>query len=109
MSDNDDDDDSVGYGKPPKAHRFKPGKSGNPKGRPRGARSVTTTREYQQTLVEFLAKEGIPVTVNGKSKNVVRLDILFQALYKAALEKNPRAIRLLLNEFKASIPYDHLR
>lgn len=27
-------DDDVGYGKPPKTYQFKPGKSGNPKGRP---------------------------------------------------------------------------
>lgn len=29
----------VGYCKPPQANRFKPGKSGNPRGRPRGSRS----------------------------------------------------------------------
>ena len=29
----------VGYGKPPKATRFKPERSGNPKGRPRGSRT----------------------------------------------------------------------
>lgn len=32
---NDLDDDEVGYGKPPKKHRFKKGVSGNPAGRPR--------------------------------------------------------------------------
>lgn len=30
-----DDQNEVGYGKPPKASRFKPGQSGNPKGRPK--------------------------------------------------------------------------
>ena len=29
-------DDSVGYGKPPKANQFQPGVSGNPNGRPKG-------------------------------------------------------------------------
>lgn len=28
-------DDKVGYGKPPQSSRWKPGQSGNPKGRPR--------------------------------------------------------------------------
>lgn len=32
-----DDEEAVGYGRPPRAHRFKPGRSGNPRGRPRGA------------------------------------------------------------------------
>ena len=30
-----DDEREVGYGKPPRASRFKPGQSGNPKGRPK--------------------------------------------------------------------------
>jgi hypothetical protein len=33
---------AVGYGQPPVASRFKPGTSGNPKGRPRGAKNLKT-------------------------------------------------------------------
>ena len=40
--------DAVGYGRPPKQHQFKPGQSGNPKGRPKGA----------PTLQEIVAKEA---------------------------------------------------
>ena len=32
-------DPEVGYGRPPKATQFKPGQSGNPKGRPKGAKT----------------------------------------------------------------------
>ena len=36
------DDDAVGYGKPPKETRFKPGRSGNPRGRPKGSKNFNT-------------------------------------------------------------------
>ncbi len=34
---------AVGYGRPPADKRFKPGQSGNPKGRPRGRENMATT------------------------------------------------------------------
>ena len=35
---------TVGYGHPPEAHRFTPGQSGNPRGRPKGTTSRRPTR-----------------------------------------------------------------
>jgi hypothetical protein len=50
-------DYEVGYGRPPQTSRFKPGQSGNPKGRPRGAKNLSTlAREKLQTKVSV--REG---------------------------------------------------
>ena len=42
-------DYKVGYGKPPKEHRFKKGQSGNPRGRPKGAKSRKPARPEERT------------------------------------------------------------
>jgi len=36
----------VGYAKPPKAHQWKPGESGNPLGRPKGSRNKPTLEAF---------------------------------------------------------------
>ena len=43
---------SIGYKKPPLGTRFRPGKSGNPKGRPKGAKSFDN--EVKEELAQFL-------------------------------------------------------
>ena len=43
----------VGYGSPPKKHRFKPGQSGNRKGRPKGTKNTATLlREILDRKIE---------------------------------------------------------
>jgi hypothetical protein len=47
----------VGYGRPPQTSRFKPGQSGNPKGRPKAAKNLSTlAREKLQAKVSV--REG---------------------------------------------------
>ena len=42
MADNDDPTYPIGYKKPPRDTQFKPGQSGNFKGRPKGAKNFAT-------------------------------------------------------------------
>lgn len=53
----------IGYGKPPKASQFKPGKSGNPKGRPRSSRNLKT--DLEEELFEVMA-----VTERGRKRHL---------------------------------------
>jgi hypothetical protein len=58
----------VGNRKPPKQFRFKPGRSGNPKGRPKGSTSFET--KIQKELSKL-----VTVHKNGKSVKMSKLDV----------------------------------
>jgi hypothetical protein len=44
--------DAVGYKRPPREHQFRPGQSGNPSGRPKGARNFKS--ELREELGELV-------------------------------------------------------
>ena len=75
--------EEVGYGKPPTRRRFK--KSGNSKGRPKGAKN-------RKTIVKAVANEMHTVAANGKHRRRSTLDLVLLSLRNLALEgKNVRA------------------
>lgn len=80
---------SVGYGKPPKHARFKPGQSGNPKGRPKGTRNLATD------LNEELA-EKIIVTEGGRPLKISKQRAMIKSLLAKALKGDTRAASVLL-------------
>ena len=92
MSD-DEKDYPVGYGKPPDASKFRAGRSGNPKGRPKGARNSSTL--LNQALDEkVIIKEG------GRQKTITKREAAFKQLANKAAAGDQRAIQLLMSELR---------
>ncbi len=85
MPDRDGDHpNEVGYGKPPKATRFRPGQSGNPRGRPKGARGIA------KVLDEALSQE-VRVTEGGQTVRITKREALILSLITKALKGDMRA------------------
>jgi hypothetical protein len=85
-------DDPVGYRRPPKATRFLPGKSGNPKGRPKGGRAPGA-------ILNDIFRQKITVTENGKARRVSALEAMLRRLRNDALRSDAGALKLLLSLF----------
>ena len=58
-----DSDESVGYRRPPKHSRFQPGRSGNPRGRSPGVKSLSE-------IVRKIVGQKVTVTENGRVRRV---------------------------------------
>lgn len=82
-------DDEVGYGRPPKHGRFKKGRSGNPRGRPKSANS------FKADLAAEL-QEKLALTENGKERRITKQRAFIKTLTAAAIKKDIRAVHALL-------------
>ena len=82
------DEHETGYAKPPKYGQFKKGQSGNPKGRPKGAKNLKTALE-QELKAKVTLKEG------GKIKTVSKTEALIKSIVNKALSGDTRAAQLV--------------
>ena len=83
-------DYEVGYGKPPRHTRFAKGQSGNPRGRPCGAKNFTT-------LLEEALNESVTVTENGGRRSVSKRQAIITQLVNRSATADFRAIKLLFD------------
>ncbi len=81
-------DYEVGYGRPPKSTRFKPGCSGNPSGRPRQQRGSAA-------LLHKALSRKVRIQENGVSKSLPTEEIVLRQLAAKAAKGDLRATKLL--------------
>jgi hypothetical protein len=78
----------VGYGHPPEHTRFKAGKSGNPRGRPKGTLNMAT-------VLERTLRERVVINENGRRKTVTKLEAAIKQLTNKAASGELKALQLL--------------
>jgi len=89
--------DPVGYKKPPRHTQFRPGQSGNPKGRPKKV----------ATLPDIFSKElraRVPIVSNGKRTKVSMLVAIVKQHLNKAANGDSKAAAMVLNHLKEIKP-----
>jgi len=89
MPPDDERDYEVGYGKPPRHTRFEPGRSGNPRGRPPGAKNM-------KTLLSKALNELVVVTEPGGRRKVSKREAIVTQLVNRSAKGDYKAIQILL-------------
>jgi hypothetical protein len=81
---------TVGFGKPPAETQFKKGQSGNPAGRKKGSKNLST-------MVQAALEERVAVNANGKRKTISKLEAAFAQQANRAAGGDPKATKLMID------------
>jgi hypothetical protein len=83
---------SVGYSKPPSKHWFKPGQSGNPKGRPKGTKNTAT-------VLRNILDRKVEMRIGGILRKVTVREAMLMRFAEAGLKGDTKAAGFLLQRY----------
>ena len=81
---------TVGYRRPPLHTRFKPGESGNRKGRPKRQRNV-------RTVVEETLNQRIKIREGNSTRSITKFDGVILTMTNGALKGDAKAVAALMS------------
>jgi hypothetical protein len=79
----------VGYCRPPLHSRFKPGQSGNPKGRPTQSRNL-------RTIVKQVLSEDMQIREGGRLRRMPAMEAVVRTIRARAFKGDPKALASLI-------------
>jgi hypothetical protein len=84
----------IGYGKPPKAHRFKKGQSGNPEG---GKLHKKRKLRSLGRLVEKELQKKITLTEEGKTFRITKIEYMAKRLAYQVMKGDLKALNFIMS------------
>jgi hypothetical protein len=90
----------VGYCKPPEHSRFRPGRSGNPSGRPKGTQNF-------KTLFQKIMKEQIALREGTTTKKISKAEAILRGLAVSAMKGDTRSTIALIKLAEYSGEFDN--
>lgn len=90
-----DEHEEVGYGHPPQTSRFRKGKSGNPKGRPKGSKNTLK-------ILEELLSQKILITQDGRQIKISKKAAMLLQAVNSAVKGDAKSLKVLLPHMLAS-------